>query len=109
MKRVAAKVEFKVTTLQHVLERLVENDALLHGAQDRQAVLNLETIAAAQAFEQGDSGRADAIIAGSVFTPIDHAWCAVALTGQAVHGWLGDHSAEIWHGQRRHYGIGGAS
>ncbi|QZT64453.1 hypothetical protein [Mycolicibacterium austroafricanum] len=83
--------------------------AVERGADDRQVVLNLETIATSEALAEGDIDRANMIISGSVFSPINFAWCAVCLTGQCVRGWLGDEQAEFWAGQRRHWGIGGAA
>lgn len=83
--------------------------AVEHGADDRQVVLNLETIATSEALAEGDTDRADMIISGSVFSPMNFAWCAVCLTGQCVRGWLGDHMAVFWQGLRRHYRIGGVA
>ncbi|KHO21821.1 hypothetical protein [Mycolicibacterium setense] len=91
------------------LRAQVHHLALQHGAQDRQVVLNLETIAATEALAEGDTDRADAILHGSESTALDFAWCAASLTGQCVRGWVGDDClTPFWHGLRRHYGIGGA-
>lgn len=83
--------------------------AVEHGADDRQVVLNLEVIATSEALAEADPNRADEIISGSVFSPMNFAWCAVCLTGQCVRGWLGDDHAAFWPGLRRHYRIGGAA
>lgn len=91
------------------LRALAHELAVDHDADDRQVVLNLEVIATAQALAENDIHRADPIVSGSMFSPIDFAWCAVALTGQVVRGRVGqDHLTEFWTGQRRHWGIGGA-
>lgn len=91
------------------LRSQVHHLALQRGAQDRQVVLNLEVVAAAEALAQGDPDRADVIVAGSGFASIDVAWCATCLLGQCVSGWLGiDRLAGFWGDLRCHYGIGGA-
>ena len=87
------------------LRARVHHLALQHGARDRQVVLSLEVIAAAEALAYGDVERADVIVTGSVFTAIDYAWCAISLTGQCVRGWVGgDGLTQFWAGLRRHYG-----
>ncbi|MGP4058978.1 hypothetical protein ACTWP6_29920 [Mycobacterium sp. 4D054] len=91
------------------LRAQVQELALQHGADDRQVILNLEVVSTVQALTEGDTERADMIISGSVFSPMNFAWCAVCLTGQCVRGWLGDDHAAFWPGLRRHYGIGGAA
>ncbi|MGA5540791.1 hypothetical protein ACPCIR_02980 [Mycobacterium sp. NPDC051198] len=91
------------------LRSQVHHLALQRGAQNRQVVLNLEVVAAAEALAQGDPDRADVIVAGSEFAGIDVAWCATCLLGQCVCGWLGtDRLAEFWGDLRCHYGIRGA-
>lgn len=77
--------------------------AVERGADDRQVVLNLEVIAISQALAERGPDRADEIVSGSMFSPIDFAWCAVCLTGQCVYSWLGDNHAELWQGLRHHY------
>lgn len=92
------------------LRALAHGLAVERGADDRQVVLNLEVIATSQALAEGDIGRANEIVSGSTFSPIDICWCAMGLTGQVVRGWVGeDHLTEFWTGQRRHWGIGGAA
>lgn len=91
------------------LRAQVHELAVKRGADDRQVVLNLEVIATSQALAEGDTDRADEIVSGSVFSPMNSAWCAACLLGQCVRGWLGDDHAAFWPGLRRHYGIGGAA
>ncbi len=65
----------------------------------------MRTDGPSEAIAQGDPDRADAILAGSTFAPIDSAWCAVCITGQCVLGWIGeDHLTAFWAAQRRHWG-----
>lgn len=76
------------------------------GADDRQVLLNQEVIGAAQAVEQGDLNRAKVIARYSMFKPIDFAYVAVSLTGQAIAGWVGRERAPgVFAALRRHYGI----
>jgi hypothetical protein len=92
------------------LRALAHGLAVEHGADDRQVVLNLEVIATAQALADDDIQRAHTIVSGSMFSPIDFAWCAVCITGQVVRGWVDeDHLTAFWTAQRRHWGIGGAT
>lgn len=92
------------------LRAQVHDLAVERGADDRQVVLNLEVIATSQALAEGDPDRADEIVSGSMFSPMNSAWCAACLLGQCVRGWFGDsYTAAFWSGLRRHYGIGGAA
>ena len=91
------------------LRTQVHGLAVERGADDRQVVLNLEVIATSQALADGDIDRANEIVSGSTFSPIDFTWCAACLTGQCVRGWLGDDHTAFWPGLRRHWRIGGAA
>ncbi|CAN5388796.1 hypothetical protein BH10ACT9_BH10ACT9_58160 [soil metagenome] len=80
------------------------------GADDRQVVLSLETLGAAQAIAEGNFDRANVIVTGSTMVPFDSAWAAVCLSGQAVLGWVRPDEVTVFFRElRRHYRVGDAA